>query len=582
MARTAFLSFWIVVTPALAFAAATPKAPLQLDNDSWGDLILYSPSQGTFTNVYYDLGPSERFVYISGQWPAGFTVTAARLNNDNRIDAFLYNPVTGAYAFALNTGSGYTLVNGTWSPGWEVQTADFNKDGLHDLLLYNPTSGQWFQCLNDRSSGFTYTSGFWPTGRSIVPGDFNGDGRTDFFAYDAAGGHWLQALTNSSGSGFSTDRTGTWSAGWQIQAVTLNADDFTDLFLYNPTIGAWVQCVSTNDASVFRYHAETWSPGWRIAPADFDGNGINDFFLYNDQTGIWYECYTQAGGSGIVGYIRGTWSPGWRLIITDFDGDGRTDVFLYNPDNGLRFQCLNTGDGLFDYRGGVWATGLSIVGNMDRIAVPPPPPPPTPTLTVTKIMAFGDSLTFGSHSSRNFYLFERNHAAYPERLASLLQARYPKQSMTVVNAGLPGEMAFFAAPRLESAIAANTPDLVLLYEGTNDINAGFTPSQIAASLNALGRTALNKGVKVRIAKLTPIGLAYDPAGEANRLVQSVNAQITTVASTLGIGAPVDLYATISRDSSLLGADGLHPSDAGYAAIANAFFEAIVSAFQILK
>lgn len=579
MRRTGLFLLWIVVAPTLAVAASTPKAPLQLDNDSWGDLILYSAAQGTFTNVYYDLGPSERFVYVNGQWPAGVTVTAARLNNDNRADAFLYNPVTGAYAFALNTGSGYLLVNGSWSPGWEVQPADFNTDGLHDLLLYNPTSGQWFQCVNDGGSGFTYTSGFWPAGRAIVPGDFNGDGRTDFFAYDAAGGRWLQALANVSGGGFSTDRTGTWSAGWQIQAVTLNADDLTDLFLYNAATGAWVQSVSTNDASVFRYYTDMWSPGWRVAPADFDGNGINDFFLYNDQTGVWFECYTQAGGTGIGGYVRGTWSPGWRLVITDFDGDGRTDVFLYNPDNGLRFQCLNTGDGLFEYRGGVWATGLSIVGNMDRITVPPPPPP---TLTVTKILAFGDSLTFGSHSSRNFYLFERNHVAYPEQLASLLQARYPKQTIAVVNAGRPGELAVFARPRLESAIAANRSDLVLLFEGTNDINAGFTPSQIAATLNDLARTVLNKGVRVRLAKLTPIGLAYDPTGETNRLVQSVNAQITTVASTLGIGTPVDLYATISRDSSLLGADGLHPSDAGYAAMATAFLDAIVSAFQIPK
>lgn len=579
MARTAFLSFWIVVTPALAFAAATPKAPLQLDNDSWGDLILYNPGQGTFTNVYYDVGPSERFVYVSGQWPAGSTVTAARLNTDHRNDAFLYNAATGAYALALNTGSGYALVNGTWSPGWEVQPADFNKDGLHDLLLYNPTNGQWFQCLNDGGSGFTYNSGFWPEGRVLVPGDFNGDGRTDFFAYDPAGGRWLQAIANSSGAGFSTDRTGTWYPGWQIQPVTLNNDDFTDLFLYNPASGVWIQCVSTNDAAVFRYHADMWSPGWRVSPADFDGNGISDFFLYNDQTGTWYECYTQAGGTGIGGYVRGSWSPGWRVVITDFDGDSRTDVFLYNPDNGIRFQCLNIGDGLFEYRGGVWATGLSIVGTMDRIAVPPPP---APTLSVTKILAFGDSLTYGSHSARNFYFFERTHVTYPVQLASLLQARYPKQTITVVNAGLPGELAVGARSRLESAIAANASDLVLLFEGTNDINAGFTPSQIAASLNDLVRAALGKGVKVRIATLPPIGLAYDPTGASNRLVQSVNSQIDTLASTLAIGTPVDLYATISRDSSLLGADGLHPSDAGYTAMANAFLDAIVSAFQILK
>ncbi|MBI4476726.1 MAG: hypothetical protein HY654_06105, partial [Acidobacteria bacterium] len=227
--------------------------------------------------------------------------------------------------------------------------------------------------------------------------------------------------------------------------------------------------------------------------------------------------------------------------------------------------------------------GLTIVVSIDRIAVPAPPPPPTtPTLSVTKILAFGDSLTYGSHSSRHFFLVERDHVTYPTHLASLLKARYSNQTITVINAGLPGELAVFARARLESVIDANAPDLVLLLEGTNDVNAGLTPSQIGAGLNVLVQAAVGKRVKVRIATLTPIGLAYDSTGDTSRVIEAVNVQIGTIAATQPIGAPVDLYATINRDPSLLAADGLHPTDAGYMAIANAFVDAIVLAFHTLK
>lgn len=570
--------FLLTVIASGTARAATPRAPLQLDSDQRGDLLLYHRASGTWVNAYSDPNTPDRFVYTVGQWPAGFLIFPARLNEDGRSDAFLYNPETGAYAWAINTGSGYMLATGLWSANWTVHTADFNRDGLHDLLLYDAATGVWFQCLNTGGSAFAYHGGTWPAGRSLTAGDFNGDGRTDFFAYDAASGEWMQALATDTGVGFSTARRGTWSAGWQIHPVALNDDLLTDLFLYNPDDGIWFQAVSTTDASVFSYYQGRWSTAWQIFPADFDGDGTSDVFVYNVDSGLWFQCLTAAGGRGFRTYVGGRWSPDWQIVVSDFDGDSRSDIFVYNRTTGIKFQCVNTGDGQFTYRGGVWSPDWEIAGSMNRITVPPPPPPPPPALAVQTILAFGDSITFGSHSSRAFYLFERNHRDYPDTLGGRLQAQYPSQTIRVINAGSPGEMAAFARSRLEAALAASQPDLVLLLEGINDLNGGFTPAEVSSSLSTLVQAAQSRGVAVLIATLTPVSATYDPTGAIPAAIVSLNGRIASLAANLGLGPPVDLYGAFGSDPVLLSPDGLHPSDAGYDRIADRFYEAVVAAY----
>lgn len=578
--RAVVSSTFLLLSATGAPGSTTPRTPLHLDSDSSGDLLLYNPSTGVWVSTVYRTNVSERFLYQSGTWDTGFTVTPARLNDDDLTDAFLYNQTTGAYAWAMNTGSGYTLTTGSWSPDWQVFAADLNKDRLHDIFLYNPVTGIWFQCTNTGATDFTYVSGTWPTDRQIVAADFDGDERTDIFAYNQTTGEWGQYLTASSGSGFATTHSGQWNPDWRLYTVTLNNDALADLFLYNPTTGVWVQCFSTTTGGVFTYASGPWSPGWSVFPVDFGGGGINDIFVYNFDTGIWVECFTNAFG-GFSRYVAGQWSDRWHVSVTDFDNDGISDIFVYNRESGLYYQCLNRNNGLFDYVRGTWSQDWLIASETDRVAPPPPPPATTPYLTVTNFLAFGDSMTFGSHS-RRFFFFERNHAAYPGTLGNLLGARYPAQTVTVTNAGVAGERADEGKTRLPGELDRWQPRVLLLLEGVNDINAGRTTSQIAADLRTMVLSAQSRGVAVLLAKLTPVSSTYDPSGVTPARINELNTRIVSLAAELGLGSPVDLFGAFASDPSLIAGDGLHPTDAGYTRIAETFYNEIVRRYETLR
>ena len=581
---------------AIPVAEATPKVPLHLTSGNFGDLLLYNSQSGFAFNVDYNPAASTRFDYLRSAWLPGWELTPARLNNDNLVDVFLYNPTTGAWAWEINTGSGYTEArSGTWSPGWTVFATDFNGDQFDDLFIYNRSTGAWFECLNSGGTGFSYYTGpDWLLGLDIVVGDFNGDLRKDLFTYDPLTGAWTEYFANTStGIGFTT-RGGTWSPGWKIWPVTLNSDALTDLFLYHSDTGVAYQAVSTNTTEAFRYRQESWSPGWEVHPADFNGDGLSDLFLYSAETGVWFECLTVPGGTGFSAYLRGQWSPGWQIHVTDFDGDTRSDLFLYSPALGVYFQGLTTGNGQFTYRSGAWDPDWRIASEIDRpVPLPPPPPPPLPPpptrpfLTTASILAFGDSITTGVTSvltslGTSSLVASRVTTGYPERLRAELQGHYPSQTIAVENKGVPGEPAEYGKNRL-STVLTDSQDLVIILEGVNDTNAGLSASRIAGSLGVMVDTALARNKKVILSTLTPVlpgptGLYR--AGTPEQ-IRAVNAAIADIAASRNI-VLVDMFAAFGADAALLSPDGLHPTDAGYQKMADTFANAIVRHFEVLR
>ena len=70
------------------------------------------------------------------------------------------------------------------------------------------------------------------------------------------------------------------------------------------------------------------------------------------------------------------------------------------------------------------------------------------------ILAFGDSLTYGTGTSRD--------KAYPAVLAALI-------NRNVINAGVPGEISEKGLPRLSVLIKQHQPDLIIICHGANDI-----------------------------------------------------------------------------------------------------------------
>jgi lysophospholipase L1-like esterase len=241
-----------------------------------------------------------------------------------------------------------------------------------------------------------------------------------------------------------------------------------------------------------------------------------------------------------------------------------------------------------------------------RIAVVAPP-----RLSATKFLAFGDSITAGvipTTCSLNappvsrcptalrvpLDLAERlldirqlkadlnaSSASYPLKLAALLASRYTAQSPVVVNEGEPGETAAEGSSRLPGVLISQAPEVVLLLEGINDIHSpGNQAAHIGPLVQAL-RTmisvARSRGARVFVGTLLPEDKcgcrAFDFADGRDDIV-AANAQIRVMAASEG-AVLVDLYpGFVGQTRALLSFDGLHPNEAGYAKMAEMFFEAI--------
>jgi lysophospholipase L1-like esterase len=218
--------------------------------------------------------------------------------------------------------------------------------------------------------------------------------------------------------------------------------------------------------------------------------------------------------------------------------------------------------------------------------------PPAPQLSRTRLLAFGDSITAGEVTSPvasaqaggwPFQYVVVPSASYPSQLASLLRARYTTQTaaIQVANEGRPGEWAEDGARRLPGVISSSRTEVLLLLHGYNELASFGTagPGRAALWIDTMAKEGRNRGARVFVATLTPPRPAGARALSAIA-VADLNARIR--ATALGEGAVfVDLYAALAGDiQRYIGADGLHPTEAGYARMAQTFFDAIRADLEV--
>lgn len=217
-----------------------------------------------------------------------------------------------------------------------------------------------------------------------------------------------------------------------------------------------------------------------------------------------------------------------------------------------------------------------------------------PRTSKVRLMAFGDSLTEGAQGVgaidfRNaFPPVVVPSQSYPAQLQHLLTMRYPVQDPLVFNRGVGGELANEGRQRLPAELDIFQPDVLLLLEGVNDINEFIVLSpgvpvrvdSIAGDLHDMVQIARQRGVAVLLATLTPVTAGREhfwPGLQAG--INDLNEQIRAIAAAESLGPVVDLFAALDGNPALISADGLHPSAAGYAVIAQAFLDAIASRFE---
>ncbi|MBS1817818.1 MAG: HYR domain-containing protein [Acidobacteria bacterium] len=224
-----------------------------------------------------------------------------------------------------------------------------------------------------------------------------------------------------------------------------------------------------------------------------------------------------------------------------------------------------------------------------------------PRLAATRFVAFGDSMTEGfvqqcrttTLTGRAAILADLQYfrelrppgysaVSYPVKLQAMLASRYAGQAITVINEGNGGEKAAEGALALPAVLNADTPQALLLLEGINDIHAG-TPTQASAiptvisSLRSMVQEGKRRGMTVFLATLLPERKGSCRSFDFDDGVEDVvptNSQIRSLATSENVPL-VDMYPAFTGSlDTLLGPDGLHPSEAGYQKMADLFYAAI--------
>ncbi|HYE86997.1 MAG TPA: GDSL-type esterase/lipase family protein [Vicinamibacterales bacterium] len=216
-----------------------------------------------------------------------------------------------------------------------------------------------------------------------------------------------------------------------------------------------------------------------------------------------------------------------------------------------------------------------------------------PQISHTKFLAFGDSITAGEVTVPLGAFFNgdgRIHkqvlvpaAAYPSVLLRTLQGRYSSQAgaFVVANYGVAGEKAINARDRFTAALNAVRPEVVLLIHGHNDIPGGNdgAASGAAREMEIMVQEARLRGMRVYLSTIAP------PRSTGNRPIEQrwvddFNGRIRVIAARQGVRL-VDVYAALITDvPRYIGVDGLHPTEAGYAKIADTFFQVIQSELEV--
>ncbi len=169
-------------------------------------------------------------------------------------------------------------------------------------------------------------------------------------------------------------------------------------------------------------------------------------------------------------------------------------------------------------------------------------PPLPPLSSGATVLAFGDSLTFGTGATPA--------ESYPGQLQGLIARK-------VVNAGVPGELSEDGLARLPGVLDETQPKLLILCHGGNDFLRKLDEGKTIANLRAMIKLAQSRGIAVLLVATPKPSLLPAPPDFYTDLAKE--AQIPLEKAVL---------KDVLGDSSLK-SDLVHPNATGYRMMAEA-------------
>jgi len=161
------------------------------------------------------------------------------------------------------------------------------------------------------------------------------------------------------------------------------------------------------------------------------------------------------------------------------------------------------------------------------------------------IVAFGDSLTFGTGSNSDTQ-------SYPARLQALT-------GKTVINAGIPGEVSSTGLERLPAVLANTSAKLVILCHGGNDLLRRLDIQQLEHNLEQMIKLIEDSGAQVVLVAVPKPNLMLDVPDLYQKLASQYQLPIES-----------EIIAKIERNSDLK-SDQIHPNAQGYSLLAEQIY-----------
>lgn len=174
-----------------------------------------------------------------------------------------------------------------------------------------------------------------------------------------------------------------------------------------------------------------------------------------------------------------------------------------------------------------------------------------PLATNAVILAFGDSLTFGTGANSQT-------ESYPAVLQQLI-------GRTVINAGIPGEISQQGLTRLPAILEQTKPDLVVLCHGGNDMIRQLGNDQLKNNLEKMITLIQKSGAEVLLIAVPRFSITL-----------AVPSLYTELATAYKLPIELTILPELERNTAMK-SDTIHPNSMGYKVLAQRIHKLIFTA-----